>query len=97
MESPTIRVPRVCVNFAERCNMSCSYCYIPFDGVAPNLEEAKQVVNRLHAMQAESITFGGGDPLIYDWFVDLLRYTRSKFGSNMFIQLDINGLSFQKV
>jgi len=39
-----------------------------------------------------NVTFGGGDPLMYPYFCDLVHYTRTQLGKHVLIQVDTNGI-----
>ena len=56
---------RVNFNFAAKCNMACRFCYVPFDGEEGSEVEAFAVVDELLARDVKSITFAGGDPLMF--------------------------------
>src|SRR5688572_4874076 len=83
---------RVVFNFLERCNMQCPFCYLPFDGERSSLADWKNIVDRLHAWNVSSITFGGGDPLRYREFPELLSYAAHLESRARFIQLDTNAI-----
>lgn len=55
-------IERVCLNFGSRCNMSCDYCYIPFNNKHIEPAVTQDVVRRVSALGARVITIGGGDP-----------------------------------
>ncbi len=67
--------------------MSCGYCYVPFSGRSTGLDFWIRVVDRLSDLGVSSVTFGGGDPIRYKGFRDLLARARSLFE---FIQVDTN-------
>ena len=81
---------RIIYIFADRCNMACSFCYMPWERRPVLRNVAIEVLERILSWGVKSITFGGGDPLLYDWLDDLLRITRKR----VFTQLDTNGLGF---
>jgi len=83
---------RVIFNFADRCNMRCPFCYIPFDGTAGTEQAAKQIIGRIAEWNLTNLTFGGGDPLMYEYFCDLAEYARDILGKKVLIQVDTNGL-----
>lgn len=87
---------RVIFNFLERCNMSCPYCYCPFDGRASDITLWKRIVDRLAQWDVKSITFGGGDPFLYRRFSELLRYAREASSSLNFVQVDTNGYGLRR-
>jgi MoaA/NifB/PqqE/SkfB family radical SAM enzyme len=83
---------RVSLNFVDRCNMSCRFCYIPFDGMAPDRKQALSVVDTVLSWGIGSITIGGGDPLMYPWFGDVLRRINES-RPDLFVQVDTNLLT----
>jgi len=80
---------RVIFNFVARCNMACSFCYVPFDGLKASEETSLQVLRMALAWDLEAIVFGGGDPLIYPFTTELLAEAKA-WDSRMFVQLDTN-------
>lgn len=82
---------RISFNFADRCNMSCRFCYIPFDGMRANAAQAAEVIDTILRWGPTAITVGGGDPLMYRYTLDLLtRIHRTSSGVRPFVQLDSN-------
>jgi pyruvate-formate lyase-activating enzyme len=73
--------------------MACPFCYVPFDGLAGDRNEALAVLRKILSWETESITFGGGDPLMYDYLEDLLLAGREESRRPLFIQLDTNLLN----
>lgn len=71
--------------------MSCSYCYIPFDGVRVRADQAAEVVDVVMGWSPVSVTVGGGDPLMYPFTPQLLRRIRQNAADRpLFVQLDSN-------
>lgn len=89
---------RIIYNFATKCNMGCRFCYIPFEpSELVDRARAHAVLQVLRTWpEVQSITFGGGDPLIYPFFLDLIADVRSNWRSDVFIQVDTNGLALSK-
>ncbi len=87
---------RISFNFTNKCNLSCSFCYMPFDRKESRFELWKKIVEMAYLWKIESITFGGGDPYVYPRFPDLLRYTYDQFSGKIFIQVDTNGMRMNK-
>lgn len=88
-ESPLFRAS---FNFTSKCNLSCRFCYIPFDSHTTDDQISMRVVARLAELGAKSITFGGGDPLKYQSLVKLLVHAREVGISH--IQVDTNALGW---
>ena len=84
---------RVNFNFAAKCNMACRFCYVPFDGEEGSEVEAFAVVDELLARDVKSITFAGGDPLMYPYLQTLISRVKDA-NPEVFVQLDTNALRF---
>ena len=82
---------RVIYNFVGRCNMACTFCYVPFDDRPSEAVKAAAVLRRVLAWDIEGLVIGGGDPLMYDYVPDLISMARST-NPNLFIQLDTNAI-----
>lgn len=63
------------------CNEKCVHCY----AVAPDafsckysltLEKCKALIDELHQMNCFHLIFTGGDPFMFEGFIDLLKYAR---------------------
>jgi molybdenum cofactor biosynthesis enzyme MoaA len=73
--------------------MQCPFCYVPFDQLAGSERTAEQVINTVAQWNPLNLTFGGGDPLMYGYFPDLVEHARATLGRQVVIQVDTNGLS----
>jgi mycofactocin biosynthetic radical S-adenosylmethionine protein MftC len=63
------------------CNLRCVHCLSDSSNASPDeftFEECKGVVDQLAALQVFEINFGGGEPLLKDCFLPLLRYIHTK-------------------
>jgi MoaA/NifB/PqqE/SkfB family radical SAM enzyme len=83
---------RIVLNFAQRCNMSCEWCYVPFTGSQPNANTCRRIVERAAQVGFKVITFGGGDPLAYQFMPDLIRAAHQ---CRLFVHLDTNGIGLR--
>lgn len=98
-EQPKI-LTRVSFNFANRCNMSCRFCYIPFDRKSSDFATWCRVVDRVIELGARQITFGGGDPFGATGknshspgdFLKFLQWARTATPNDTFIQVDTNAI-----
>jgi len=91
-----LRLPkRVVLNFANRCNMHCAFCYIPFDGREANEDTALKVLDEISRWGVSNLTVGGGDPLMYPYLPSLLAHARTSLGHQAILQLDTNGLGLR--
>jgi mycofactocin radical SAM maturase len=65
----------------RRCNLKCVHCLSASRAAAPgelSFEECKGIVDQLAALKVFEINFGGGEPLLKDYFLPLLRYIHRK-------------------
>ncbi len=65
----------------HRCNLKCIHCLSGSSNESPgelNLTECKNIVDQLVALGVFEINFGGGEPLLQDYFLPLLRYIHEK-------------------
>ena len=70
---------RICINFMDRCNMSCNYCYIPFINEKINFSLMKKIIYKCSEIGIQIITFGGGDPYNYIEFRNIIDIAYSIF------------------
>jgi sulfatase maturation enzyme AslB (radical SAM superfamily) len=82
------KLERLVVNFMDRCNLRCPYCYIPFDKQRVDFAVLERVVDRAAEAGFTVITFGGGDPLNHRETRGLFRRARML---GLEVQLDTNG------
>jgi MoaA/NifB/PqqE/SkfB family radical SAM enzyme len=66
-------VSRICLNFQSRCNLNCSYCYIPFGGEEVRYDVVARVIEAAAALGFRVITLGGGDPFLYKFIGDVIH------------------------
>jgi mycofactocin radical SAM maturase len=65
----------------RRCNLKCIHCLSGSSEESSDeltLKECKSIVDQLAALRVFEINFGGGEPLLKDYFLPLLRYIHSK-------------------
>ncbi|MBW6518691.1 MAG: radical SAM protein [ANME-2 cluster archaeon] len=76
----------------NECNLSCKHCLVNAGKQEQNemsLEEVKKIIDELAELKVFNITFGGGEPLIRDDFLDIVDYaSRYNFG----IKVSTNGI-----
>jgi MoaA/NifB/PqqE/SkfB family radical SAM enzyme len=83
---------RIVLNFAHRCNMSCEWCYVPFAGERPDLAVCKRIIERSAAIGFKVFTFGGGDPMLYEFLPELIASAKN---CGLFVHVDTNGIGLQ--
>ena len=65
----------------HRCNLQCVHCLSGSRHEAPgelSFDECRGIVDQLAALKVFEINFGGGEPLLKDFFLPLLRYIHEK-------------------
>ena len=65
----------------HRCNLSCIHCLSGSRTESAgelDMEECRAIVDQLAALNVFEINFGGGEPLLKDYFLPLLRYIHTK-------------------
>jgi len=65
----------------HRCNLKCIHCLSGSSNESAgelNFEECRAIVDQLAASKVFEINFGGGEPLLKDYFLPLLRYIHEK-------------------
>jgi mycofactocin biosynthetic radical S-adenosylmethionine protein MftC len=65
----------------HKCNLSCIHCLSDSRKEYPgelSLEECKGIVDQLAALKVFEINFGGGEPLLKDYFLPLVDYIHTK-------------------
>src|SRR4030067_634487 len=65
----------------RRCNLRCVHCLSDSSDESPgelSFDECRAIVDQLDALKVFEINFGGGEPLIKDYFLPLLRYIHSR-------------------
>jgi MoaA/NifB/PqqE/SkfB family radical SAM enzyme len=65
----------------RRCNLRCVHCLSSGGDESPGeltFNECRSIVDQLAALNVFEINFGGGEPLLKDHFLPLLRYIHEK-------------------
>ena len=65
----------------HKCNLKCVHCLSSSSVESPgelDFEECRAIVDQLAALKVFEINFGGGEPLLKDYFLPLLRYIHTK-------------------
>jgi DNA-binding Lrp family transcriptional regulator/MoaA/NifB/PqqE/SkfB family radical SAM enzyme len=66
------------------CDMNCPFCYGPKGIRSMNREDAISTINLLHNMGVETICISGGEPLLHENIVEILKTINSK-GMGIFL------------
>lgn len=84
------------VTFAitNRCNLKCKHCCVNAADISDvlSLEECKKIIEKIISLAPEQIIFTGGEPLIRQDTLFLLKYTRSLYSGHIGIMT--NGTLF---
>jgi MoaA/NifB/PqqE/SkfB family radical SAM enzyme len=68
------KVPRIILNFNDRCLNGCPFCFIPFDGAGVgDVGLWREIIARANSFSPEMISFSGCDPFYYEDFYELLE------------------------
>lgn len=68
---------KVCWNLTNICNEDCVFCFRDLVEAAISLEDNMNVLNKLSLLDVSSITYAGGEPLLYKGIKELLAYGKS--------------------
>lgn len=67
-------------HIVKPCNMKCKFCYATFDdthvGPQISLANAMTVVAKLKGAGLQKITFAGGEPMLYKYINEIIRYSK---------------------
>jgi MoaA/NifB/PqqE/SkfB family radical SAM enzyme len=68
------RVPRtISVAITNRCDLRCAYCYAPKNHSSLNFDLLVAWLHELDSNGCFGVGFGGGEPTLYEQFVDLCK------------------------
>ncbi len=65
----------------HQCNLKCAHCLSSSSVASPgelSLDECRGIVDQLADLKVFEINFGGGEPLLKEYFLPLLRYIHTK-------------------
>jgi MoaA/NifB/PqqE/SkfB family radical SAM enzyme len=65
--------------------MNCEWCYVTFGSDAVEKDVVLSIVDRLHSLGFDSVTFGGGDPFQYKFISSILNRASEL---NLFVHVD---------
>lgn len=66
-------------HIVKPCNMKCKFCYATFDDMHVkmlSLDDAKIIMKKLADAGLEKITFAGGEPLLYPYIKEIIKYSK---------------------
>ena len=64
---------QISVALTNRCDLSCSYCYAPKNRASLDLRRLVEWLCELDSNGCLGVGFGGGEPTLYEYFVDVCR------------------------
>jgi radical SAM protein with 4Fe4S-binding SPASM domain len=79
------------IEFSQRCNFRCPYCYVPWKKKFKDelsLEEIRAVIQEAKALGAGKIIVLGGEPSIYPYMSELIRFMRA---NGLVVEMFTNG------
>ncbi|MCX6848344.1 MAG: radical SAM protein [Verrucomicrobia bacterium] len=84
---------RLIISFSARCALSCSYCYAPFNGIAPTEKILSKILQFAQSENIDVLTFGGGDPFQYIVARNAIRESK-RLG--FFVHVDTHGIGLRE-
>lgn len=86
------------MELTHKCNLACKHCFL---NASPNkktnllIEDWKNIIDKIVHLNPEQFVFTGGEPLMLDYFKDLVYYSYEKLPKTSFI-LSTNGTLIDK-
>lgn len=80
------------LHLTQKCNLRCKHCYMDSGVAYPeelSIAEWKDIIDQFVEMGGRSVTFSGGEPLMFSGFYKLADYVRQK---NLKTLLITNGI-----
>ena len=62
------------IQVVRRCNQSCRFCSNPSTGDELDLESACRAVDDLERRGYDGVVITGGEPTLWPWVPELVRY-----------------------
>ena len=83
------------LEISNECNMNCKYCYVQDKkGETLHLGQWFDIIEALHQYGIFQITFGGGEPLLNQYFITLAQHA---IELNMNVAITTNGILIPKL
>ncbi|WMM26568.1 radical SAM protein [Tissierella sp. MB52-C2] len=77
------KINDVSISITKRCNLECMHCIVDADKVNNHdkytTSQVFQIIDKVKALKPSHITLTGGEPMIRDDFVDILKHTSSNY------------------
>lgn len=64
----------VSIALTNACNLNCRHCFAPKEDVSLDFESLKGWLRELESSGCLGVGFGGGEPLLYSHFYDVISY-----------------------
>lgn len=84
---------RFVLNFNNKCNLSCEWCYVNFNGEYPQKEKIINIIDIFVKNNFTIITIGGGDPFQYNWIKEVIMFAKK---SGLFVHVDTNAFMLKE-
>lgn len=91
-----MKLERICINYMDKCDMNCPYCFNPFINEKPIIEKTKELLDKCKELNIRVISIGGGDPLMYGDIMDVINYA-FMLGFEIHIDSNCHFLSKEKL
>lgn len=68
-------------HISDRCNLDCQHCFIDAQRTAVHqfdADEISAIISDMKKLKTHRICFSGGEPLMHEEFIDILRETNEK-------------------
>lgn len=89
------KISQCTVTLTRNCNLRCSFCYAKKTGYVENetieYENLKKIIDFCNEGKVGFIVFTGGEPTLYPYFIEILKYIKSK-SHNMIPTIATNGI-----
>lgn len=88
--TPGVHLDRISIELTNRCQKGCWFCYNhsgPQGGTQWQVDEVLALVRDCHRHGVQAVSFGGGEPLLYDGWREVL----TELDGHLFRSLTTNG------
>jgi uncharacterized protein len=93
-----LKVDSIDLFITEKCNLNCVYCFHKQSPLTLDLEQGKKILDRMKQINPDhmSITFFGGEPLLYpDLVLQLAEYAKTLW-TTLKMHISTNGTYFDE-
>ncbi len=82
----------ICWDITSRCNDNCKYCYRNSNNSDLDIESNKIILKKLLSFGVKKISFVGGEPLLYNDLIELVKYGREIDTNNTIFSITTNAI-----